>query len=84
MRSERNTSLSRSLQLLLTGLFGFFLFFSLPISDGHRFKGDDKMVYETPYIEIVSFDGCDIITWSSLNVESSGDGDWENFGDLFG
>ena len=42
------------------------------------------MVYETPYIEIISFDECDVITWSSLNVESSGDGDWENFGDLFG
>ena len=42
------------------------------------------MVYKTPYIEIVSFDECDVITWSSLNVESSGDGDWENFGDLFG
>lgn len=61
-----------------------FLVFLRPISDGHRFKGDDKMVYETPYIEIVSFDECDVITWSSLNVESSGDGDWENFGDLFG
>lgn len=42
------------------------------------------MKYETPYIEIVRFDEGDIITWSSLDVEATGDGDWENFGDLFG
>ena len=45
---------------------------------------NEKMKYETPYIEIIQLGESDVITWSSLDVESSGDGDWENFGDLFG
>lgn len=43
-----------------------------------------KMKYETPYIEIVDFGEGDVITWSSLEAESTGDGDWKDFGDLFG
>lgn len=42
------------------------------------------MKYETPYIEINGFEDADIVTASGLTVESTGDGDWKDFGDLFG
>ncbi len=42
------------------------------------------MKFEVPCIEIIEFDSCDIVTSSTLTVESTGDGDWKDFGDLFG
>ena len=42
------------------------------------------MKYETPYIGIIGFEDADIVTSSGLTVESAGDGDWKDFGDLFG
>lgn len=60
----------------------------MPVSKCYTAKflvwGRLKMKYETPYIEIIRFEDADIVTASGLTVESAGDGDWKDFGDLFG